>query len=245
MNGVNRIASTLTFGARRILAVLIVALLATTASQAADPPTSLDAKPDADGFIPLLDGKTLAGWRQYKKNEAPNGWSVVDGAVVRTAGGDDMMTIDQFGDYELRLDWKISPGGNSGIIYRVRTGDRASYYSGPEYQVLDDKGKNQSSTSAGSLYGLYAPQGKEIRPAGKWNTARIVLKGNHGEHWLNGKKVVEFEFGSDDWNKRIAKTKFSKWKQFGSMKKGHICLQQHGGKVSYRNIRIKPLSDAK
>jgi len=228
-----------------ILTALTVALLGTTACQAADPPKPLAAKPDADGFIPLLDGKTLAGWRQYKKNEAPKGWSVEDGVLVRTGGGGGLMTIDQYGDFDLRLDWKISSGGNSCIIYRVRTGDRASYFSGPEYQVLDDKGKNQGSNSSGSLYGLYAPQGKEIRPAGKWNTARIVLKGNHGEHWLNGKKVVEFEIGSDDWNQRIAKTKFSKWKQFASMKKGHICLQDHGNQVSYRNIRIKPLGGAK
>jgi len=227
--------------------VLIVCLVATLmpACDAAEPPKALEAKPDAEGFVPLCDGKTLAGWRQYKKNEAPTGWSVEDGTLVRTGRGGDLMTVDQYGDYELRFDWKISRGGNSGVIYRVRTGDKASYFSGPEYQVLDDKGKDQSKTSSGSLYALYAPKAKEIRPAGEWNTARIVLKGNHGEHWLNGKKVVEFEIGSDDWNKRIAKSKFSKWKQFATVKKGHICLQDHGNKVSYRNVRIKPLDGAK
>ena len=227
------------------LLALLCSTVVTSAACAADAPKPLDAKADADGFVPLFDGKTLTGWRQYKKNEAPQGWSVEDGVLVGTGKGGDIMTVGEYGDYELRLDWKIAPGGNSGIIYRVRTGDNASYFSGPEFQVLDDKGSNQSATSAGSLYALYKPEGKEIRKAGEWNTARIVLKGNHGEHWLNGKKVVEFEIDSDDWKERIGKSKFKKWKQFATVKKGHICLQSHGSKVWYRNVRIKSLDGAK
>lgn len=216
-------------------------LFASTACSAAEPAKPLDAKPDADGFVSLFDGKTMAGWRGYKKNEVPKGWKVVDGAITRVAGGGDLMTIGQYGDYDFRFDWKISKGGNSGVIYRVRTGDPASYFSGPEYQVLDDKGKNRSNTSAGSLYALYVPEGKEIRPAGEWNTGRVVLKDGKGEHWLNGKKVLEFDMNSDDWKQRIAKSKFSKWKQFATVDKGHICLQDHGNEVAYKNLKIKEL----
>ena len=154
------------------------------------------------------------------------------------------MTREEFDDFTLELDWKISSGGNSGIMYRVATGDTAPYYSGPEYQILDSSrhadGKSRL-TSAGALYGLYPSPADCEKPAGEWNSAKIVVQGKHIEHWLNGRKIVDCEIGSDDWARRVAQSKFATWEKFGKMARGHIVLQDHGDQVWYRNIRITPL----
>jgi len=130
------------------------------------------------------------------------------------------------------------------VMYRVSLGDRKPYLTGPEYQVLDDDkhkdGKIESHRS-GSLYALYAPQNKKLMPVGQWNTSKIVLNGNDVEHWLNGQKVVAAEIGSADWNEKVADSKFKSWEKFAKNKKGHICFQDHGNPVWYRNIKIKPL----
>lgn len=200
---------------------------------------------EQEGFVSLLEGDAQAQWRGYDDEKWPSGWVLENGVLFRAKGGDDMMTVDEFGDFELRLEWKISPGGNSGIMYRVSTGDKAPYYSGPEYQILDNKrhhdGKNLK-TSAAALYALYAPSRDVTKPVGQWNEARIVVQGNHVEHWLNGVQVVTCEIGSDDWNHRVAESKFAKWPKFGKNRRGHLVLQDHGDAVWYRNIRIRRLS---
>jgi hypothetical protein len=194
-------------------------------------------------FEPLFDGKTLNGWRGLNRPDAPKGWSAKDGALTYTPGieGGDLLTADEYSDFELRLDWKIAPGGNSGIMYRVNEHADMAPVNGPEYQLLDDAnapdGRNPLTT-AGSCYALYKPSQKVVKPANEWNTARIVCKGNHVEHWLNGVKIVEYELGSADWNQRVKNSKFADWQGFATYRKGHIVFQDHGFVVAFRNIRI-------
>jgi len=205
------------------------------------------ATPDAQpaGLTVLFDGKTLDHFRGYQSAEIGKGWKIDNGNLIFDgSGGGDIMTKEKFSDFELSFDWKISAGGNSGVMYRVTTGDDAPYYSGPEYQILDDSkhndGKNKL-TAAASLYGLYRAEGKVLNPVGQWNSAKIVQRGNHVEHWLNGKKVVEAVIGSDDWKERVGDSKFRTWEKFGASQSGHIAFQDHGDKVWFRDIEIKSL----
>jgi hypothetical protein len=205
----------------------------------------LTADERAAGWKLLFDGTTLNGWRGFKQKAAPQGWQVVDGALARTAGGGDLLTDDQYDSFELRLEWKLSQGGNSGIMFRVSEAGEETYHTGPEFQVLDNArhrdGKNPL-TSAGSCYGLYAPIRDVTRPVGQWNSVRLIVNGNHVEHWMNEVKIVEYELLSPDWQKRVAASKFKEWPPFGREPRGHIALQDHGAFVAYRNIKIRRLS---
>lgn len=206
--------------------------------------TLLTAAEQAEGWRLLFDGRTTAGWRGYKQQSVPAGWQVMDGELTRVDSGGDIITIDQFGDFELTLDWKLGPGGNSGVFYRVTEEGEEAYHTGIEMQVLDDArhADGQSRlTSAGSLYALYPVPAGVVKPAGQWNSVRILARGNHVEHWLNGQKVVEAELWSPDWNARLAKSKFTEWPGFARATRGHIGLQDHGDRVAYRNIKIREL----
>lgn len=223
-----------------LLVAALTAVLSTSLSQAT-------FAADKDGWMALFDGQSLDGWTKYNGQPVRSGWVAEDGVLsLKKKGGGDIITKEEFENFELEFDWKITPGGNSGVMYLVRTGDPAPYFSGPEYQVLDDAkhrdGKNPK-TSAGSLYALVAAKGKELKPVGEWNTAKIVLNNHHLEHWLNGKKVVDIQVGGDKWNELVKNSKFKAWSQFGKADKGHICLQDHGDPVSYRNLRIRRLKD--
>ncbi|MCG8448207.1 MAG: DUF1080 domain-containing protein [Pirellulales bacterium] len=192
----------------------------------------------------LLGEDAKDQWRGYRKEGWPAGWKLADGVLYRDTGGDDLMTVEQFDDFELRLEWKISSKGNSGIMYRVSVGDKAPYLTGPEYQILDDSGHKDgqdNKTSSAALYGLYARQGGKLQPVGEWNKTRIVVKGNHVEHWLNSEKVVECEMNSSDWEQRVSHSKFAKWLKFGKNKIGHVVLQDHNDPVWYRNIQIRKI----
>lgn len=200
----------------------------------------------AEGFRLLFDGRGLEAWRGYGREDVPAGWGARDGALAYTpgAGGGDLITRDTFTDFDLRLEWRISPSGNSGIMYGVVEGPEYAYYSGPEMQVLDNAGHADGAnpkTSAGSDYGLYAPSSDVTRPVGEWNEARIVRRGSHVEHWLNGTRVVEYELGSDEWKALVADSKFAQWPDYGVHHEGHIALQDHGNPVWYRNLRIRRL----
>src|SRR6516225_2937421 len=232
-------------------AVLCVLLsIASAAQSAAEPaPNTLTEKEKADGWKLLFDGKTTKGWHKYKGKEVDDRWKVVDGtlSLLHKDGkdGGDIVTDDLFDSFELLIDWKVSPGANSGIMYRVEESEDSPGFTGPEYQILDNAKHpdgRKRETSAASCYGLYAPSEDVTKQVGEWNLARIVVRGDHVEHWLNGKKVVEYEFGSDDWNKRVAASKFKEWKKFGLIKKGEIDLQDHGDDVAYRNIKIRALT---
>lgn len=232
---------------RFALVTLSVFVLAVWAN-AQEVPNTLSNDEKAAGFKLLFDGKTTKGWRGYKKEEMPSGWKVVDGSLTRVEGGGDIVSYEQFGNFELLIDWKVAEGGNSGIMYHVQETEPSPYMTGPEYQVLDNErhpdGRSKL-TSAASCYGLYPPTKDVCKPAGEWNHTRIVIKNGHVEHWLNGEKVVEYEKGSDEWNKKVAASKFSKYPNFGKPKEGHIDLQDHGDKVEFRNIKIRTLDDSK
>jgi len=192
----------------------------------------------------LFDGKSTDGWRGYHMDSMPSGWQAVDGALTRVGEGRDMITRDQFADFELTLEWKVAPGGNSGVMYRVTEQYDYSYKSGPEMQVLDDAAHRDGLsrlTAAGSNYALHAAPAGVVKPAGEWNSARIVASGNHVEHWLNGQKVVEYELLSPEWEALVKASKFVEWPDYGRAKQGHIALQDHGDWVAYRNVKIRVL----
>jgi len=199
-----------------------------------------------DSWKQLFDGKDTSQWRGYKATTFPTkGWRVEDGTLrhVSGEGGGDLITVDKFSDFELRFEWKVAPGANSGVIYRVTEDHNASYETGPEYQVLDDSkhgdGKNPK-TSAAALYALIACNAeKALKPVGEWNKARIVIKGNQAEHWLNKKKVVEYQWGGSETQKLISESKFKGMPGFAKNGTGHICLQDHGDDVWFRNIKIR------
>jgi hypothetical protein len=207
-------------------------------------PMSAAAQPTSGAWRPLFDGRTLSGWHHLRETGTPRGWSVVDGAITRTGEGGDIVTANQYTNFELELEWKISPGGNSGIFYRIDGASEKTWESGPEMQVLDDTrhadGKSRL-TSAGALYGLVEAPAGHLKPVGEWNAVRIVVNGAHVEHWLNGFKVVEYELWSPDWERRIRESKFNVAAGYGRSKRGHIALQDHGDWVAYRNIRLKEL----
>ncbi len=202
------------------------------------------APTDTAGWRPLFDGKTTAGWRGFRQSSVPTGWQVVDSALTRVGPATDLITTDQFENFELTLEWKISKGGNSGIFYHATEEGQHVYESGPEMQVLDDArhedGKSRL-TAAGSLFALYPSPAGVVHPAETWNQVRILVKGPHVEQWLNGVKVVEVELWSPDWDRRVKASKFAAWPIFGRAHKGHIGLQDHGNWVAYRNIRIRVL----
>jgi hypothetical protein len=204
----------------------------------------LTARERQEGWRLLFDGQTLTGWRGYGTQTMPAGWAVVNGALTRTGQAADIITTDTFRNFDLQLEWKIAPGGNSGIFYRAVEGDGPIYHYAPEYQILDDQAHADGGsdlTSAGANYGLHpAPRGI-VKPVGEWNTARIVVQRNRVEHWLNGQKIVDYELGSPDWQQRVAKSKFNEWPKYGKAEQGHIGLQEHGSEVSFRNIKLRVL----
>ena len=215
------------------------------------------ARPNADGdergrsasaeggWHNLVNGTSLSGWHNFKTpGVAPTGWAVVDGELTRTGSGGDLTTDSQYGNFEMTLEWRVPLKGNSGVIYRIDPAAEVSYTSGPEMQILDDAGHPDGKsqlTAAGSDYGVYpAPLGI-VKPAMEWNSARLLVQGNHVEHWLNGVKVVDYELGSPDWAARVARAKFAQWSGYGRASRGFIALQDHGNRVAFRNIRLREL----
>jgi hypothetical protein len=205
-------------------------------------PNTLTEAERADGWRLLFDGESTTGWRGFRMDAMPDGWSVQDGVLEFGGRGGDIVTDEEFGDFELVLDWRVGPAGNSGIFYRVNEDVDVIYRSAPEYQLLDDAGHADGAselTSAGAAYGLYpAPRGA-VRPAGEWNTARIVVRGNQVEHWLNGVQTASYELYSDDWEARVRDSKFNDWPEYGRSERGNIGLQDHGDPISFRNIKVR------
>ena len=186
----------------------------------------------------------MAGWRGFRSDSVPGGWAAVDGALTRVGGGGDIITTEQFDNFELALEWLIAPGGNSGVFFRVSEDAAETYHTGPEMQVLDDvehpDGRSRL-TAAGSNFALDSAPAGVVKPAGEWNAARLVVNGAHVEHWLNGVKVVEYELWTPQWEAKVAASKFAQWPGYGRARRGHIALQDHGDCVAFRNIRIRPL----
>ena len=233
---------------RRILFASLVAAFGLGALiTAADAPNTLTDAEKKDGWKLLFDGSTTNGWRGFKKDSVPAGWKVVDGALTRVDKAGDLITTEKYADFDLTFEWRIAKNGNSGVFYHVAEAPDLDtvYRTGPEYQLLDNEGhpdaKNGPDRWAGANYALNAPTRSDTKPIGEWNQSRIVIKGPHVEHWLNGTKVVEYELWSPDWKASVEKSKFKTMPRYGMEKTGYIALQDHGSEVAFRNMKIKVL----
>jgi hypothetical protein len=197
--------------------------------------------------VSLFDGSTTNGWHAYLQT-GPGAWSVVKGTLQLNPAGPnqgDLVTDKEYENYELSLEWKIAPGGNSGIIIGVHEDPAfdATYLTGIEMQILDDAAAEDNKLAthrAGALYDMKAPS-TPAKPAGEWNKVTIKKLNGHLTFWLNCKKVIETQIGSPEWTEMLNKSKFKTWKGFAAYPKGHIALQDHGAVVSFKNIAIKEL----
>jgi hypothetical protein len=217
-----------------VAVMLLLVLVSTSAGASGD-------------WIVLFEGKSTDAWRGYKRDAFPDkGWAVENGTLKTIVGGDrvDIVTKEKFRDFELEYEWRVSPGGNSGVFYNVLETQEQAWHTGPEVQILDDErhndGKNPK-TMSGSLYALIAPSEKATRPVGEFNKARLVVKDGHVEHWLNGKKIVEYDLGSNELKALIDASKFKDFPSFSREREGHIALQHHGEEVWFRNVRVRRL----
>ena len=209
------------------------------------PMTAFGADTGAGDWHRLLDDDTAPAWRGWTTAGFPRGWHVHGGVLSKDGPVDDLVTKDTFGNFELELEWKIGKGGNSGLFYRATREYDHIYWSGPEYQLLDDAnaadGKNRL-TSTAAAYSLYAADAGVVRPFDQWNTTRLIVQGAHVEHWLNGRKVVEYELKSPDWAGKVAASKFAAYPSYGMAAAGLIGLQgDHAGSLAVRHMRIRGL----
>jgi len=231
----------------RTLALLLLAggLVAGRARAAEDatPPNTLSDVEKKAGWKLLFDGRTTDGWRNYKGQGVKDGWQVVDGELRRVGkGAGDIITVDQFGAFELSIDYKISPGGNSGVMFHVTEEEATPWRTGPEIQIQDNV-EGRDPQKAGWVYQLYPANVDATRPAGEWNTLHIRITPQECEINMNGHRYSRFVKGSDDWNQRVAKSKFAEMPKFGKADRGHICLQDHGDLVAFRNIKVRKLDE--
>lgn len=215
------------------------------------------------GWELLFDGTSLEGFKGYQQDTPGAGWQVIDGAIVRTEAAGDLLTKEMYDSFEIQLEYRISKAGNSGLMFHVSEDGKRPWYSGPEVQIIDnDAGKD--GQKAGWLYQLYEPHEKKwvmriekaaglpvkelvdaTRPAGEWNHLYLRVTPGSSEVCLNGVSYYKFVVGNDDWNKRVAKSKFSKFEQFGKSGNGHLCFQDHGDEVAFRSIKVRRLPDGK
>jgi len=227
-----------------------------TYAQNEDAHNTLTPEERANGWELLFDGETMDEWRAYNEDSFPDGGWVVEDGVLTIQGSDgsvegsggDIVTKKSYDDFVLKLEWKISEGGNSGIFYRaLEQPDQAIYWSAPEMQVLDNanhpdanRGQNGNRKS-GSLYDLIPADPQTFTGHGEWQKVMIVAEGNHIEHWLNGEKVLEYNLWTPEWYQMIRNSKFRDHPEFGDMREGLIGLQDHGTTAHFRNIKIKEL----
>ncbi|MDP6408225.1 MAG: DUF1080 domain-containing protein [Planctomycetota bacterium] len=210
-------------------------------------PNTLSEVERAAGWTLAFDGRTHAGWRRFRGEGFPEGgWAVEEGSLHKLAGagGGDLVSERGYQDFEFAFEWKVASGANSGIMYRVSEERGNTWETGPEYQILDDTGHHdgrRAETSAASLYAMIAPEPSVLKPVGEWNSGRILVVGNHVEHWLNGARVVAFELHDEAWKELIEGCKFKNMPGFGKERRGHIALQDHGDDVWYRNLKIRDL----
>ena len=220
--------------------------MAPPASGSSSISNSLTAAERAEGWRLLFDGTSLDGWRGYKQPNVPNGWRVVDGAITKDRPVSDIVSKEEFSDFDLQIEWKIGEAGNAGIFYRGNEEFDKIYWTAPEYQLLDDNKAADNKTRltcAGAAYGLYPSPPGHLMPVGDWNVTRIVARGAHVEHWLNGFKLLEYELWSPDWEAKVQASKFKAWPKYGRLKRGHLAMQgDHAGTLSFRSIKIRELN---
>jgi hypothetical protein len=214
------------------------------ATTSASPSTPAAPAVQTQEWRNLID-PTLTAWRGYREQKVPDGWHVADGVLSKTGSVNDLVTRAQYANFELEFDWMVQPAGNAGVFYRGSEDAEKIYFTAPEYQLLDDAGHEDGKsrlTSAGSDYALYPSPAGIVKPAKEWNSSRIVARGPHVEHWLNGQKVVEYEAGSPDWETRLKASKFATWPKYGRLTTGYIGIQgDHEGPLAIRNMRIRTL----
>ena len=236
--------------ARLGLAVTLLWLLTAHISHAEEPNT-LTPEEKRDGWCLLFDGKTTAGWRGYRSTAMPASWKAENGSLLsrheQGATTGDIVTEEQYGDFELTLEWKMAKGGNSGVMYRATEGGEQVWETGPEYQILDNTGHMDGLNplaSAGACYAVFAPVKDVTKPLGQWNQTRIVARGKHVEHWMNGEILLEYDVDSEHWRAHVKTSKYF-WTAYGKgnwglSPQGHIALQDYGGAIEFRNIKIRP-----
>lgn len=209
---------------------------------------TLSKKEIKEGWELLFDGKTMDNWKTFNGG-AVTGWKIIDEEMhnsgVGSDHGGDIITKKEYQNFELYLEWKVAPESNSGVFFHVQEGlTDAIYESGPEYQLIDDKGwptPLKAHQYSGANYAMHAPQNAEVVPINQWNTSRIIVNNTHVEHWLNGTKVVDYELWTPEWETLKAGSKWADAPNYGMAKTGHIGLQDHGGLTMFRNIKIRLL----
>ena len=236
---------------KNVLLVSTLVLLANVGCS--EKPNSLSPLEVSDGFELLFNGDNLDGWRAYMSDPIEDAWSVEDGMMVLKSGSPkgshaNIMTVQEFDDFELRWDWKIEPGANTGLMFHVKEGPKMPYLTGPEYQILDNEGFRSGKGEpvppkehTASHYAIEPAFEDATKPIGEWNKSRILVEGDSVTYWLNGTKTAGYEMHSKKWNSQVASAKFGKWNLYGTTGEGHIVLQDHGHGAWFRNIRIKKL----
>ncbi|HWN94391.1 MAG TPA: DUF1080 domain-containing protein [Methylomirabilota bacterium] len=224
---------------------MLCALLVTFSMSAAEL-NQLTSEEKAAGWKLIFNGKDLSGWRQYAKQTPPGpGWKVEDGILQKAAGerGGDIVTTNKFDDFEFSWEWRIEPKGNNGIKYLVT--EQRTGAPGHEYQLIDDKDGGDAGApkrQTASFYDVLPPnENKPIKKAGEWNSSRVLIKGNHVEHWLNGAKVLEYELGSEEVKAAVAQSKFKSAAKFGEKIQGHLMLTDHSDPVWLRKLMVREL----
>jgi hypothetical protein len=224
------------------LALAVIATAAFAADKGAAPDNVLTPGEQAAGWKLLFNGADTAGWRGFKTPAPDAGWKVRDGALSPDPKtSKDLVTKDRYENFELVFDWKISPQGNSGVMYHVIEAGDETYESGPEYQILDNAHGEAPPEQAGALFALYPPTSDRTRPVGQFNHALIIVDHGKVQHYLNGMKVTEYEIGSPEFKAKVAASKFKRWPQFATGQTGFIALQNHGDDVAFKNIKIRVL----
>jgi hypothetical protein len=236
--------------------ITVIYLLFFNVSFAQEHVNSISAKEKKEGWQLLFDGKTTSGWHCYGKNTVGAAWKIREGALYldttlkekgKIVDGGNLVTDNEFENFHLKLEWKISPYGNSGILFYVKEDIekyKEPYFTGPEMQVLDNEGHPDGKLfrhRAGDLYDLINCSKETVNVAGEWNKAEIICNKGKLDLFLNGTRVVSTMMWNDGWKKMLVKSKFYEWSDFGTFKKGHITLQDHDNAVWYRNIKIKKL----
>jgi hypothetical protein len=232
------------------VSVVVFAIVFSSYSYLAAKDNTLTPSEKKTGWKLLFDGNNLNGWRAYQ-NKQSNSWSVKDGVMYCKGSStdksdlrSDMITDKQYENFDLSIDWKISPQGNSGILYMVTEEFKAAYLSGPEYQIIDDLNfpqKLEDWQKTGANYAMDAAPTAAPNAVGQWNTTRIVVNKGHVQHWLNGKKLLDFQMWTDEWKKKKTEGKWKDAPGYGVSKKGHIALQDHGSEAWFKNLKIKEL----
>ena len=236
---------------RVTVAAALTASIALAGAVAAQAPNQLSPADTKAGWTLLFDGTTMAGWRAYQRPDAAGTrWVVADGLLcldpgdkTDTRGARDIVTTSPYAQFELSWDWRVSPGGNSGVKYFVLEDRDAAI--GHEYQLIDDSkhpdAKVGPHRQTAALYDVFPAADRPSKPAGEWNTSRVVVRGNDVEHWLNGTKVLGYTLGSPALKEAIAKSKFKDVERFGTPQNGLILLQDHGDAVCYRNVKVRAM----